>query len=400
MGKEYLVKMKFVIAGLLIGGLSFLSCNNSSNNSSSPLVVNLGALVDLSGNTSAVGGEVSAAIKIAQEDVNIYLLKNKENFTIDVIQENTGGNPYIAYTNARDFDSQNINFVIGPQTSQEAASLIQKAETSNLIILSQATAAFLAIPDDNLFRLVTDDRNQAEEISSRMHNDGIRVMVPIYRFDVYAIDLLKYTEEAYTKLGGTMEPGISYDTGTNDFNKIVDELRISVTNAIDEYGAASVGIFVLSFDEIVTLLDAVKNDPVFSEVAWYGSDSLALHSNLLVDHNSAQFAADTSLLCPIFNSLGPNADEVASEIEAITGNTPRTEALQAYDAVWLSALTYCKTGVSADIATLRDTLPDIAYNYSGVTGDITLNDDGDRLNGTYTFWYIEKDGDNFNWVRK
>lgn len=388
-------KLICLIIGLLICGISLLSCSGSSSSSS---VVTLGVLVDLNGGASMVGEGVSAAIKIAVEDVNVYLSEAGEPFIIKVKQEETGADPQTALNASKEFALQGIDIVIGPQTSQEAAHLLNNADTEDLVFISQASAAFLAVPDDNLFRLITDDADQVNEISGKLSDDGIKKLIPVYRFDVYARDLLRLTDESFSQTGGILAPGVSYDANTSDFTAIVEELGLAVQEAIDEHGAGSVGVFAVAFDEAIDLFDAARNIAVLKDINWYGSESIALDPSMVGDDDVAQFAAERLLTCPTFNSRGDKADLISTKIEALIGRTPRNEALQAYDAVWLAALTYCETGIDADITTIRTTFPEIASTYNGVTGNTTLNAAGDRLEGPYAFWAIDEENDIFSWV--
>jgi len=375
---------------ILLGSICLWSCTGP--------VVNLGALVGLTGGASSAGESVSAALKIAVEDVNAYLAVNGAAFTIEVTEQDTGSDPQTALEAAKDFAAQGINIVIGPQTSEEVAHLLSYVNTNSILLISQATAAFLAIEDDSLFRLVTDDRGQAKEVAETMKGDGLEVIVPVYRYDVYATNLLSLTGEAFEELGGTIGDGVNYDVDATDYTDTVASLSDAVAAAIDTHGAAAVGVYVVAFEEAVELFKAAQDDPVLTLVAWYGSDSLALDAALLADEDAAQFAADRLLLCPMFKSEGDNADEISAEIKAVIGRTPETDALQAYDAVWISALTYLGTGLTADNETLKATLPEVAATYSGVTGSTKLNDAGDRASGSYTFWAIEEQGGSLQWV--
>ena len=62
-----------------------------------------------------------------------------------------------------------------------------------------------------------DDTHQAQAISKLMWNDGIRVVVPFWRTDIYGNDLVKATKHSVQALGGSVADGVGYIPNTGDF---------------------------------------------------------------------------------------------------------------------------------------------------------------------------------------
>ena len=56
-----------------------------------------------------------------------------------------------------------------------------------------------------------------------------------------------------------------------------------------------------------------------------------------------------------------------------------------------------ETGLDATLTELQETLISVCAAHSGMTGNIILNDAGDRANGSYFFWKIVADGDSYKW---
>jgi ABC-type branched-subunit amino acid transport system substrate-binding protein len=63
-------------------------------------------------------------------------------------------------------------------------------------------------------------------------------------------------------------------------------------------------------------------------------------------------------------------------------------AANAYDALWVAALTENATAGTTR-ANLKKTLFEIANLHRGITGDLSLNEAGDRKHGDYDFWAIK-----------
>ena len=92
------------------------------------------------------------------------------------------------------------------------------ADKNGIILISpSSTAPSLATAGDNLFRFVPDDSHQAQAISRLMWNDGIRVVVPFWRTDIYGNDLVKATKQSVHELGGRVANGVGYTPNTGDF---------------------------------------------------------------------------------------------------------------------------------------------------------------------------------------
>jgi len=73
-------------------------------------------------------------------------------------------------------------------------------------------------------------------------------------------------------------------------------------------------------------------------------------------------------------------------------------AFTAYDALWLSGLTYVSSNQSSDIGILKRTLIKTASTYDGATGLTVLNEAGDRRSAGYDFWVINETNGSFNWL--
>ena len=79
-----------------------------------------------------------------------------------------------------------------------------------------------------------------------------------------------------------------------------------------------------------------------------------------------------------------------ARIQSVLGRAPEVYALTAYDAVWVGVRTYIYTGFRRDIAMFKSAFTSEAANYFGVTGNTTLDVNGDRAYGNYDFWAMKQ----------
>jgi branched-chain amino acid transport system substrate-binding protein len=388
--------------------------------------VKIGALLPLTGTLSTFGESSEASLKIALKDINEHFSKSHSDTRIGLIIEDTKTDPGIALEKLKYLKSQGVQIVIGPATSANVAAVKDYADQNGILILSpSSTAPQLTIPNDNLFRLVPDDSHQAQAIAEKMWQDGVRVVVPMWRSDIFGEGLHSALNENFKRLGGKVVEGVGYKPPTGDFSASLNRINFifweqelkalasRVNEEVKRYGADRVGVYVVSFDEIVPIMIQAERHPALSSVKWYGSDGSALNAGLAKNVDAASFAVKTSFANPIYavdDDKNRRFIEVNRHITEEIGHPHRSYAELAYDALWVAALTYDKvvganqkTTEHNNINVLSKTLLRVASSYDGITGKALLNDAGDRSSGSYDFWSITRKNDDnaseYEWKR-
>ena len=80
------------------------------------------------------------------------------------------------------------------------------ADKNDIIIMSHSsTAPSLAVEGDSVFRFVPDDLNQAKEIAKEMWSQGIRMVIPFWRDDIYGHERMQAVRVDFQKLGGEFD---------------------------------------------------------------------------------------------------------------------------------------------------------------------------------------------------
>jgi ABC-type branched-subunit amino acid transport system substrate-binding protein len=366
--------------------------------------ITLGALLPLTGASSSLGESEGAAIKIAIKNVNEYFSKSNSHTRVGLIIEDTQTNPTISLEKLKDLAARGVRIVIGPGTSAEIQEVKDYADKNGILLASpSSTAPSLAVPGDNIFRFVPDDTHQAQAVSKKMWQDGVRIVVPMWRTDVYGDDLLNDTKYNFHLLGGKVVDGVGYIPRTGDFSASLNRinfmiwdqdlrsLSLKISQAVAQYGADKVGVYLVAFDEVVPIFIEAENQPGLSMVKWYGSDGSALNDKLVRNIEAAMFAAKTGFVNPIYGVDNNNSYKfrlVDNQIQKAIGRVPRSYAEVAYDAFWIAALTENITGGTKDVNSLKKAFLQISNSYAGITGDTSLNQAGDRKNGDYDFWAI------------
>jgi branched-chain amino acid transport system substrate-binding protein len=367
--------------------------------------VTIGALIPITGVSSSLGESEGAALKVATKDINEYLFKTHSGIGIKLVVEDTQSNSSVSLEKLKQLAAKGIKIVIGPATSAAVQGVKDYADKNGIILISpSSTAPSLAIAGDNLFRFVPDDRHQGEAIVKRMWDDGIRVVIPFWRTDVYGNDLVTATKKSIQELGGRIADGVGYIPNTGDFaaslNRInfivwdqdLKALDSKVNQAISQYGTDKVGVYFVAFDEIAPIFIQAQNHATLSKVKWYGSDGSTLNNKLIRNTEAAAFAVKTGFPTPIYaveNDNDERLKHVEAQIHEQIERTPRSYASVAYDILWVAALAENNTKATHDINNLKNTIVKIADSYNGITGNTTLNQFGDRKYGDYDFWAVK-----------
>jgi branched-chain amino acid transport system substrate-binding protein len=420
--------LQVLVAVILIGGILSYGFMTSVATESTKHVgtiqgentILIGALLPLSGTLSSYGEDAEASLRLAVDDVNNQLAKSESSTRAGLIIEDTKTDPAVALEKLMDLASKGIRIVIGPSTSAEVAAVKEYVDENGILIVSSSsTAPSLAIPNDNVFRFVPDDTRQAEALAKQIWDEGTRVVIPIWRTDVFGNNLQSSLKEKFEKLGGKVLDGVGYDPPVGNFaaslhriNFIVWEqelrsLTLKVNDAVKQYGADKVGVYIVAFDEIVPIMIQANRHQELQSVGWYGSDGSAQNEGLIKNVEAAEFASKTSFLNPIYRVNASDGfkkleERIVEEIDRV----PRTYAEVAYDEFWVAVLTLNNhTGTAqGDIDSLRESFINNSNLYTGVTGKTELNDAGDRKYASYDFWSVRplskdvKNKDSFQWT--
>ena len=357
--------------------------------------IKIGALLPLTGDLASGGEDAQAALEIATEDINNYLSEVNSNARLILVIEDTQTSPEVALDKLGSLTRNGIKLVIGPDSSAEVQAIKAYADESEILVLSHAsTAASLAIPGDNILRFVPDDTRLAEALAALMWEDEIRAVITMRRGDVWGDDLLKATRDKFKELGGTMIDGISYDPTAGSFGTELETLDSKVSEAIDEYGAGAVAVYLLSYEEVLQIMAQAQDYANLPQVKWYGGGSQS-NNAIISDTQAAQFAATTNFLNPMYSDKG---SQVKRQIEDKIKRTPEPFALVAYDAVWVATKAYLAAGTH-ETGVLKKALMREAEQYYGATGWTVLNEAGDRKFGEYDFCVVAEDNGTFQWKR-
>ena len=353
----------------------------------------VGSLLPLTGGYSSVGVQVDAATRLAIDDFNAYLEDKGAEWRFELLREDSSSNPVVSLEKIQSLHSRGADIVFGPAGSARVSSVKNYADTNNMVLLSCcSTSPALSIPGDRVFRTVADDFNQGRALGKLLESRGMEAIVPLWIGDTYGDGLRDATVEDFESRGGVSDEGIRYNPDTVEFSVTVGALADRVQAMADTYGAESVGVVVVAFDEIVPILQSAAAYGILGEVSWFGSETVAQSTPIVEDPLALQFSEQIGFTAvQLLLSTGPKAEHVRDSLADELGNSPDAFVYTGYDAVWLAGLSV-EAANSADPADVVSVLPAVAAGYKGgALSSTDLNGNGDLATANYEIWSVAHD---------
>ena len=383
----------------------------------------VGAILPFTGSLSSIGKSVKIALENAENDVNKHFEEMNSSSHFRLLMADSKTSPEESLVAIKKLHENGAKIIVGPATSTAVSAAKGYADANNIILISySSTSPLLSIKGDNLFRLVPDDTYQGKIIAQRMINDGIKVIVPFWRSDIYGNELYNSTKSNFEKLGGKVEDGINYHPYTGKFatslhrinfimwNQDLEKLSGIVSDAVRKYGVHSVGVYIISYDEITPILIQAPLYGMLEKVRWYGSDSIAQNHHITKNVDSAMFAMKTNFTNPLYSISNETEESHALEKELekkLHEAGSITYPAIAYDSYWIAALSLDKNSTIISYKenfskSFKELVVETAESFEGMSGRIKLNAAGDRIGGNYDFWIVGKDKDtqSYEWEKE
>src|SRR5256712_7540072 len=249
---------------------------------SSGKTLKIGELLDLSADLSAQGARAQASSTLAIRDINSFLFSSGCNLRFSLAVDDYALDNSKALLDLQSFSALVVQVVVGPINSGTAQFLLSYANSNHIILIStSSTSLALAIPNDYLFRTISNDGAQALADARMMVDRGGTAIIIVQRHDSYGDNLAGATAERFMAIGGQVIDTIPYDVTTADFTTVLNRLQGDFTNNVGKYGAGHIAFDFVSFEEsfgaIILKAQTTQGFP-WSTLPWFGTDGEAQDS--------------------------------------------------------------------------------------------------------------------------
>jgi len=357
--------------------------------------VKIGLILPLTGDLATHGIENHEGSKFGVVEFNKHLEEIEAPWSLKMVSEDSATSPVIALEKLASLNAKGIGIIVGPETSSNIRNIKGYSDSNNMLLVSCCSSApALAIPNDSVFRLVPDDRNQGIAISKLIQHEGIEVLVPVWRGDTWGDGISEASTGSFVDRGGIIDEGIRYNPESPEFSASTSLLAEKVQGYVDEHGADKVAVLFLGFAEILQFTQSASAHDILNDVRWFGPGANTKEHKLIEDPIGLDFSTNVQFTTVQFAaSKNPTYEKVQAYLTETLGTDPNTFVHSSYDAVWIIGLAMLETQ-STDVSIIKAKIPEIAEKYSGAIGPTTLNEAGDLAQADYEIWGIR----NAEWI--
>ena len=395
-----------VIAAIAIGvGIYFATLPKPAAPPAPPVTyIDVGVLVDLSGPLTTYGKDIRDALYIAVEDINAYFEERGLPYRVRIFVEDTRVDPTITFEKVTSLHARGIVLIVGPMGSGEVAKILPYTRENKIIAISPSSTAIpkligVTTPEEKkyLFRFVATDAYQTRAIARELTELGIKAVCITNIGNAWGRGLVEVGKPKFEDLGIKVKEVIEYpDPPPADFSPYITRLESCVRSLVEEgYSPNEIAVLAFSYEEVATMFAQTKPESILFNITWIGCDGTAKSSKVIDVCLERPEVAKVKLYSTLFIALGAEAyQKLNRTYYERYGRTPYQYALNAYDALWVLALSYVNVTERLgkyDPDEMARTIPKITEEYSrerGVTGLIILNEWNDRASGDYNIWYV------------
>ena len=355
-----------------------------------PKVVDVGMLIPEYG----IGTKEETMAGLGKNNFNSYLEEIGAPWQMNFIWKDSRSDPIEALEVIQQLDSEGVKFVVGQISSAEVRHVKSYVDSNDMVLITSWSAETSLSVVDNIFRFSPDiDRLQHRMLSLLFEQEGIEVVIPIYRGDDWGDSVYKSAKNSFEALGGVMDDGIRYspEAEASAYHAKASMLSDLVDKYTDQYPADKIAVLMIGAYETIHLLGSAPSFDNLDSVRWFGTYGLSLYSAMADDPAVSTFLQDVDIVGTAF---GTSRNDVYANVQeyfmSYRGSSPNAYLFSLYDSIWVLGKTILETD-SVDPLTVRDAITDVASRHAGAIGTINLNEFGDFATPNYDLWSV-RDG--------
>jgi branched-chain amino acid transport system substrate-binding protein len=368
--------------------------------------LNVGLLLPFTGEVGAMGINLEEAAMMVADQVNgSGGLTGKR---LRLVVGDTHSDPARALVSLNHMLDQGVVAVIGPESADVAVAILPILKQRRILFVSphgtDSVESTDADADYPWFRLAATPTSFGQALAKRMIADGQGGASIIYTSDLYNSALAAAAAAGLQQLGGSALAQIALPVGHEDYSNLL--MRASAANLQTVLLAAD----PISGARIVNDTSVIYPSP---DRGWYFSPTLKTNSFV-----ANAFPEKIEGAVGVAPSIFASSDAFEAQFTATwNGDVPLDGAFYYYDALTLVALSIERAWMGAGkqdptFEALRDSVRSVAYTfgivtewnqiptaldlirdgqttyYTGLSGPILLDNQGERQMGTAAFWQV------------
>ena len=268
----------------------------------------------------------------------------------------------------------------GPSASGNAGRILGYANDNDIVLISHSsTAPSLAIPGDNLFRMVAPDNLQGTILADMISARGVTDLVMAVRGDTWGREV-DATTAAGLGGGGTAVTRVQFSDSERDWEGVASRLGAAIEGASASAAAKPQGkaaVLFIGFEgDFIGIASQASSAPALATVDWFGPNGVGNSRAVVSNATSLAFAKDVGMTTVIFTA---RSNPVNAMLDPAAAYGP-----SAYDTVRvmgdaIKAAYMEESGTVPAALAVKAAIPAAAAAYSGALGNVTLDANGDLL---------------------
>ena len=379
-----------LVIGLLIGAaIGYYATSRPAAAPTKAITYTIGLASDLSSTGASFGEETLTSAQLAISDINSYLAQGGSSVSFALSVQDSLSTTDGAVSAIKTLASAGYTIVLCHCWSGQLSAVESFAQSNNMLIVDvSSTSNLLAVPKQDIFRLIAPDSFQGKALTTLLWDKGIRNVVVIYRNDAYGQGISGVFKTDFTASGGNVILE-AYQGSLADYGSEVTTLSTNVQSL----GVNSqTGVLFIGFaSEAVNIFTHASTDNTLTHVSWFSSEGPKGPDIIppKVPTSLGAFETQTNLTGTFPQSIINNTIAVnfLNEFQAKTGHTIFAYGEQAYDGIWLLANTILAAG-SYNATAVNTLLPIVAQHMMGASGPMQMDTNGDRASQDYAIWAV------------
>lgn len=324
--------------------------------------IKIGAILALTGDAAKYGESVKNGFEFALQEKNSSGgIKGKK---IKIIFEDSKADPKLAVSSFNKLiDIDKVQVVLGPMSSSEVLAVAPLAEKKKIILFTPtASAPSITNAGDYIFRNVTSDLFEGEELASFAFNDlRLKRAAIIYINNDFGIGLKDSFKRKFEQLGGSIADTETFEQGSTDMKSQISKIKSTNPEAV----------FIVGYKEMGSLLKQAKELRLKTQL---------LSFSMFEDPEILKIAGDiTNGVYYTYRSFETTSDEEVvkkfiDNYKAIYKTEPDIFSALGYDALRIIIYAMERSGTTAD--GVKQALYSVK-DFPAVTGSLSFDKNGD-----------------------
>ena len=323
-----------------------------------------------------------------EDEVNNYCNKIGSNFRFQFLIDNALDSPPIHLEKIQGLKYYGVDFVIGAGQDDLAEYSLPYANENHVLLFSPSSmSSTLAIPNDNLFRLIPSVEYVNDAIVEMISSWGIKAIFTLhYPHSHFENIYSEFKQKLFSEGIIIIDPPSWVCEGTSCYLEWANEKVDEVT---DIWGKNNTGFMLYGYP-FTNALAIIEESTTFSNlksICWFGSYTPITFSKIendnleILDQIKFFNVHFTNMESPIYQKV----------MEEYTGGVLPSYFEHWYDIAWIYVKAILETG-SVDPIKIKNTIPVLAESFYGASGWCKLNENGDKETENLVVWGFDLSG--------